>query len=148
MDRTKPKRRPASVEPTSGSAVFSSLFGLIAALITFIALTAAFSFVSLLCPDPRAVSRFLGYAVLYISSVIGGIVAYKRCGGYPLICGLSFGVLYALINWLLSLLFSPTDAMNIGIALIMRVLSVAAAVGGAFLGSYKPKRKHRGKRKR
>ena len=148
MDRSKQKRRPASLEPTTGSAIFSSLFGLVAAIITLIALTVAFSFVSLMCPDPRAVSRFLGYAVLYLSSFVGGFVAYKRCGGYPLLCGASFGVLYALINWLFSLLLAPTDAISIGIALIMRVATAGVAILGSYLGSYKPKRRHSQKRRR
>ena len=147
MNRTKQKRRSMSAEPTTAGAMLSSLHGLLAALITLIALTAVFSFVSLRCPDPRVASRFFGYAVLYMASFVGGYTAYKRCGAYPFVCGLIFGILYALINWLFSLLSAPSQISS-AMVWVMRVVSVITAVGGAFLGSYKPKKRHGRRHKR
>ncbi len=148
MNRTKQKRRQTSSEPTSTSAIFSSLFGLLVAAVTLISLTLAFSLVSLLCHDPRIVSRVLGCVSMYIVSFIGGFATYKRCGGYPILCGISFGLLYALIIWLCSLLSVNPDIMRPMFVWMMRAASVAVSVAGAFLGSYKPKRRHSPKRRR
>ena len=88
MTKMSKKRKIATAEVTVKRAILSAFYGVVPAIITMLGLFIILAFVSLRCPNPRAAAHISGYAALYLSSFIGGIFSYKRCGGYPLICGL------------------------------------------------------------
>ena len=144
------KRRVSAEEKDAniGTAIISALYGLVPALIAVVVLSLAFSAISLLCPDPREVSKISGYAVLLISSFVGGFLSYKRCGQYPLVCGLAFGGIYLVLHCLASLVPISEATLRSGFVWMFRLIALAIAIVGAFLGTYKPKKRHRAKRKR
>jgi putative membrane protein (TIGR04086 family) len=147
--RSKRKIREEKKEADISTAMISSFYGLGMAMITAVILTFLLSAISLLCRDPGEVAKISGYAVLFISSFVGGFMCCKHCGKYPLVCGIAFAVIYLLIHWLLSLLpiFSES-ALSFGSVWILRLIALGVAVGGAFFGTYKPKKRHKPKRKR
>ena len=57
--------------------------------------------------DPDTVIPPLSIGILGISSLMGGIIAAKRCGHHFLLCGLTAGVGFALLLWVLRLLLGP-----------------------------------------
>ncbi len=146
MTRNNKKRRPA-VEASPRQAMIMSLWGLLAAVVTAAVLIPIAATVAIFCPDPRAVARIAGYAILYISAFIGGAYTYRRCRGYALLCGLNTGLCYTALTLIMSLALGfMSSSISPGLAFALRLPIVAAAIGGAVAGSYTPKRRPRRRR--
>ncbi len=92
-------------------------------------------------PDVTVLPGVLGYAALYVSSIVGGFVSCKRCGGMSLLCGLYTGGALMLIT----LLISPTVGAGITFAraLLTRLPIIPIAVLGGLIASYRPVKRRR-----
>ncbi len=146
MTKTNKKRRQTS-ETTPRGAIMSALPGVAAAMVTAIAMILIFGLIALFCPDPRAVARIAGYATLYLSAFLGGLYAYRCCRAYALLCGLYTGLFYTALTLILSLVIRVDGAgVSPMLAFLLRLPTVAAAIGGAMAGAYTPKRHHRRRR--
>ena len=113
MTRTS-KKRKAKVEPTPERALTSALWGIMAAAVCALALMLVFAVIALLSKDPAPVSRIGGYLSLYVSAAIGGLFAYRKCGGYALLAGLFTGGAYFVLTLLLSMLVPMSMNMGVG----------------------------------
>lgn len=109
---TSPRRLPAprvESEPASEdsftAALMAALFALpITAIIglIFLLIVTAVAYGS---PDPDALTTPLSLSVLGLTSLLGGLVASRRRGTRPILCGLLLGLLWTLLLWAVSLLF-------------------------------------------
>ena len=99
----------------------------------------------MLYPDPNALTLYIGLAILYISSIIGGVVSsikLRKNRGIALlaggICGFVFAILLGIISVAVS--FIPYDLSH-GIkllpSLLLRFASIPLSVLGAYMGSRK-----------
>ncbi len=146
MTRSNKKRRQTQ-EASPRQAIMMSLWGVLAAAVSAAVLMLMASVIAVFCPDPRAVARISGYAILYISAFLGGLYAYRRCGGYALLCGLYSGLYYTALTLILSLsLGFMASSIGAGLAFLLRLPIVAAAIGGAAAGAYTPKRRRHRRR--
>lgn len=146
MAKTKRKKPPT--EPTPVRALLSALWGVMAALGAALILVLAFGGIALMFADPGAVAGVLGYASLYLSAAVGGFVAFKHCRGLAVLCGLYTGLGFAALTLIFSLLVgSDGEGMNVGLSFLLRLVTVAAAIGGAMLATYKPPKRHRRRRR-
>ena len=142
MARSRGKR--TQVEPTPLDAVRSTVWGMIYAISAALLLMFAFAGIALLFADPGAVAGALGYVCLYLSAAIGGFIAFKYCRGFAILCGLYTGLGFATLTFVLSLLVSTDgEGINAGLAFVLRLPIVAAAIGGAMLATYKPQNRRR-----
>ena len=96
--------------------------------------------------DPDRYHTATALAVLYITAFSGGLIATRLCHRRsPLLCGLCEALLLLLLITVLSL-FLPDEwhhTQSGGIALLVRVMLLPAAVLGAFLGARQKKIKRR-----
>jgi putative membrane protein (TIGR04086 family) len=107
-----------------------------------------FSLLALFSEDPAIIARIGGYFSFYVSSMLGGFIAYRKCGGYTFLAGLFTGLGVFVLTALLSILIPSSEtSMNVGLSILLRMICVAAAVGGAYLGAYRPSPRKRRRRK-
>lgn len=142
MKKTSVKKRPhRAPEPTPRSALGAAPMGILASSLCAGILILIFAGVALAFPDVTALPGVLGYAALYVSAIVGGFVARKRCGGMILLCGLYTGGATVLIT----LLISPTVGAGITFAraLLTRLPIIPIAVLGGLVASYRPVKKRR-----
>lgn len=135
-------------EATPQSALLASIWGLVIFVSCAIIFMLISSVVAIFAEDPREITRISGYAALYVSALVSGFFAYKKCKGYVILCGLFSGGFCFLLTFLLSLLVPRSiSIMNVFLSFALRVIVVAASVCGALLASYKPNTKRRKRRK-
>lgn len=146
MARSRGKR--TQTEPTPLGAICSALWGMISAIVTAILLMLVFGGVALMFADPGAIAGVLGYITLYFSAAVGGFVAFKHCRGFAILCGLYTGLSFTALTLILSLLISSDgEGINAGLAFLLRIPTVASAIGGAMIATYKPKKRRRPRRR-
>lgn len=120
------------------------LFGLAAECISAVILALVFSGVSLLFEDTSTAAKYFGFATLYLSALVGGFFAQKRCGGAPFATGIFCGALiFALITALSFIPFGFSSGWSPVVTFLLRLPAVLLAVFGAFLAEYKPKKRRR-----
>ena len=146
MTKNNKKRRP-TVESTPQGAIKSALPGTAAALVAALVMILIGALIALLCPDPGAAARIVGYAVLYLSAFVGGFYAYRRCRAYPLLCGLYTGLIYTALTIVLSLILRlEQGGVSAFLAFLLRLPIVVSAIVGGVSGSYSPKRRRKRRR--
>ena len=142
MSKSKSKRTQS--EPTPVGAIKSALWGMGTSVAAAIILMVVFSGIALLFADPGAVAGILGYVCLYLSAASGGFVAFKRCRGFAVLCGFYTGLGLTALTLILSLLIRVDgEGMNAGLSFLLRIPTIAAAIGGAMLATYRPQKRHR-----
>ena len=127
------------------SAVIAILEGLAASLITAVLLALVFAGVSLLFEDTSTAAKYFGFATLYISALVGGFFAQKRCKGAPFAVGLISGVvLFATVSVLsLVIPFDFSSGWSPLTSWLLRLPVIVLSVAGALLAEYKPKKRRR-----
>ena len=104
---------------------------------------------SLICSrskDPLSMIVPMGLVILYLSSLVGGIVTVRRHGEKALLCGALCGLFLLILFWLTSLFFQGDGAFSFFPTFLFRLLTVVFSILGAFLGqkraTHRPRRKH------
>lgn len=124
----------------------SSLFALPFAWLCGLILVSVMAGLAMTQADPAAMTTPLSLSVLGISSMVGGLIAARRCGHSPLLCGLLFGALFVLTLWVLSFVFggrgeSPLSLnLSFSISLLARAAAIGLAIAGAYIGTRRTKR--------
>lgn len=96
--------------------------------------------------DPDSIVGMLGIAVVSVTAFVSGIIAVKINGGSgALVCGVTNGVLYMVLLFLLSLFFdeSFSSGYPFMLSLVMRCAVVFISVLGAFAGAHRTPRKRK-----
>lgn len=113
----------------------------------FFLLLLIFSAFCLLLKDPHSLALSLSLGAIYLSAFIAGFASVRRNGRRDaLLLGSLSGLLLLLLLSALLLLVGNSEADGeIKHALLLRLLVIPIAIGGAFLGATrrKPKRKKR-----
>ena len=114
------------------SALFAIPFSFLCGLV-LLSVLAGLAFTQ---PDPDSLTTPLSLVVLGLSAAMGGLICTRRCGHSALSCGLSFGLLFALCTWVLSLfIHEPSDmALSLPITLLLRASVVVLSCLGARMG--------------
>lgn len=121
------------------SVLLSSLFSLPLTLGIGLVLLLVITGIVLSTEDPDRMMTPMAMAVLGVSALLGGIIAARRCGSRPLLCGLCAGLLFTLLLWVLTFLTDRTDAtMTLGASawgrLALHAAVVALETAGGLIG--------------
>lgn len=118
-----------------------------AGLVCFCSLLVVFSALCLLMKDPHALALSLSLGAVYISSLVAGFAAVRKNGRRDaLLIGALSGLMLLLLLSALAPVFGNSESDGaVKHAIILRLLVIPVAIGGAFLGATKrkPKRKKR-----
>ncbi len=91
-------------------------------------------------PDPDRIILPLGYLAAALTAFLGGVVAKKRTGGAPALCGLVNGMLLMGVMILLSFFFLPhSHGYSALVSSLLHTALLILSVLGACAGSQKPK---------
>lgn len=122
--------------------------GLLASLISLLLLCTAGAAAAFSSADPDALVAPISLGVMFLSSLIGGLVTFRSQRHAPLLCGLLCGLCLVLASGFLGL-FLP-DSLRGGWPAALRWGLRGGMLGfsvlGAVIGSYAPKKKRRKKR--
>ena len=138
-----PKTRSDSTDEkaTLATIVKNAAFGLIGFLVCGLTLVTAACAAAYAGSDPSALIMPLGLAALMISCFAGGFITSKLTRSAPMICGVVFGGLSALLMLAMSLLFSdaPSSHFSFWQGLLMHGFALLFSILGALTGNYKRK---------
>lgn len=114
-------------------------------LTCFCLLLLTLSALCLLLNDPHAPALSLSLGAAYISALVAGFAAVRKNGRRDaLLLGALSGVMLLLLLSALALPFGNSEADGaIKHAIILRLLVIPVAIGGAFFGSTKRKQKRK-----
>ena len=99
-------------------------------------------------PDPGSIILPLGYLAVALTSFFGGVVAKKRTGGAPALCGLINGMLLMGVMILFSFFCrSESHGYSALISSLLHAAVLILSVLGALAGAPKPKSATRNRRK-
>ncbi len=121
------------------SVLLSALFALLPVIGISLLLLFVMTAIVLWAADPDAMLAPMAMAGLGVSSLIGGIIAARRCGGHSLLCGLCTGLLLTFLLWILTLFIDRTDpTMTLGVStwgqMALHAVVVALAGAGGMIG--------------
>ena len=125
----------------------SAFFGLLVWAISGILLISAATAAAYANPDPLSLAPPLSLAATLISAFLGGFAAQKKAKESPLVCGLVFGGLAALVSMFLCFILKNTPSSNYAFwqsALLhgaMVIFSLFGALAGNAKGKMKTKRR-------
>ncbi|MBE6708629.1 MAG: DUF3792 family protein [Ruminococcaceae bacterium] len=133
--------------------VLSGIKGFLISIISGTMILFGFAAITMIADDPASFVSPLGYAALYITAAIGGIVAARVSGDMSvgaMLCGGASGILMLILLILMS--FIPVEAAvnplsPLTTAIMYAAVPVSAALSG-FLFKRKPSRKARHRRRR
>ena len=136
MTNTKSKDEASPI----GGMLFSALKGALVGIGTSSLLALIFTAVALMTRDPDRLIGIFAYAVLFISSLAGGISSVKADSEQRLLSAFLGGTGYVLILWLLSLFFRADTAEPL--PPILMASGYAGCIAAAFIGALiaKPRR--------
>ena len=108
-----------------------------------------FSLAAYFYPDPNRIIHPLAYVAVALTAFLGGVVAKKRTGGAPALCGLINGMLLMGVMILLSFFFlSESSSYSALISTLLHAAVLILSVLGALAGSPKPKSAMRSRRRK
>jgi len=91
-------------------------------------------------PDPDRIIHPLAYVAVALTAFLGGVIAKKRTGGAPALCGLINGMLLMGVMILLSFFFlSESSGYSALISTLLHAAVLILSVLGAIVGAQKPK---------
>ena len=129
----KPRATAGDGESSLLGVLKSALFALPVSLLCGVILLSVMAAIALTQPNPSAMITPLALAVLGLSGLVGGLVCVRRAGRSPALCGLTFGLLFVLVTWVLSLI--PMEAGEStslpGVWLIRAVVVLLSCLGAA-----------------
>ena len=138
-----PKTRSDNTDEQATLAIIvkNAAFGLIGFLVCGLTLVTAACTAAYTSSDPSALIMPLGLAALMISCFAGGFVTTKLTRSAPMICGIVFGGLSALLMLAMSLIFSgaPSSHFTFFQGLLMHGFALLFSILGALTGNYKRK---------
>ncbi len=148
---TKRKKRPVSSPEASHSVGYTlkgALFGAAIGIIISLILGAALSGIAMCFSDPASLTRTFAMISLYVSSLIAGLVAFKKCGDTPFMCGLLCGGTMMLFYLVVSFFTPKYDSISDSflLTLLLRLLVIVSAMLGAIVGRRSSSKAHRPKR--
>ncbi len=140
---TKQKDEAAGVKEL----LTASLRGTLASAALALLLTLVLTAVALMTKNPDSLIHVFAYAVLAITSLIGGITASKADSGQRLGASLIGGYGYVLVMWLLSLFFRSDTAGSVSPLLTVSVYigCIALSLVGGIIAKPKQTRIKEGK---
>lgn len=145
-DKTHSRHHAHTEEASSFLSFRAVLLGTLTFLITSFVLLAVASMICLKLPDPSVFLFPFSLVILFLPSLIGGIVAVKVRGGAAIPIGLMTGVILFLLSLMAALLLpgAPSGTLSFSLSLILRLLIPVFSTLGALLGIHlQPKPKHR-----
>lgn len=145
--KTNEKRR-TSYEITPYYEMKCGFLGFASSCAVAVIMILIFPLIALMFTDTDGAGRIMGYAALYISALIGGIVAGSLCKGKSLLCGCTAGGAFLLLTFLLSL-FTSGEGLNPLISILLRLPLVVLSCFGSYIAVQSKsaaKRKNRRKR--
>ena len=99
-------------------------------------------------PDPGRIVLPLGYFAAALTSFLGGVVAKKRTGGAPALCGLINGMLLMGVMILFSFFFlSESHGYSALVSSLLHAAVLILSVLGALAGTPKQKNTMRSRRR-
>ncbi len=150
VTRRTPSARRSS--PTDSQGVLFSIETLRAFLITLAIGAGSILLLSLAAyfyPDPDRITLPLGLIAAALTSFLGGVVAKKRTGIAPALCGLVNGMLLMGLMILLSFFCLPlSHGYSALISTLLHTAVLVLSVLGALAGAQKPKAATRSKRRK
>ena len=119
----------------------NAAFGLIGFVVCGLTLVTAACAAAYAGSDPSALITPLGLAALMISCFAGGFITSKLTRSAPMICGVVFGGLSALVMLVMSLIFSgaPSSHFTFWQGLLMHGFALLFSVLGSLTGNFKRK---------
>lgn len=150
MERRRMHRKKSGENTESGamSMLRGVLLGAGAAIVAVLALGLLFSVIAYTREDPDSVASVLGFAGIYISAMLAGIVSARKSGGGALLSGALSGALLLLVLYILSVCFgdSFSSGYSGGVGALIKASLMLDSVLGAILGKHKSSRTRRRKR--
>lgn len=118
-----------------------AMIGMIGFIVCGLTLVTAACTAAYASSDPSSLITPLGLAALLLSSFAGGFVTVKLTRTAPLLCGMVFGGMAALVMLLLSFVFSASASSHYTFmqGLLMHGFALLFSLLGAFTGNYKRK---------
>ena len=143
------QRTHASEEtPIVKTVLLSSLFGVLASVLSGGILLTILCFVALGSDDPLSMIAPLSLLALFPSNFLGGFISTKKADCSPLACGAICAAMWMLLSLVVALCLPyPSSDHALWQSIILHAASVLFCVLGAFAGGYKPRRDTRKKRR-
>ena len=132
-----------SERPLLSAVLAASLWGLLAATATSVALITLMTALSYANPDPAALVAPLSLAALMPSMFIGGFLTAKRVKDAPLLCGIISGGFITLLSMLLAAILRglPSSGYAFWQSAALHASAILFSVLGAFAGNVKRRKK-------
>ena len=143
------QRTYASEEtPIVKTVLLSSLFGVLASVLSGGILLTILCFVALGSEDPLSMIAPLSLLALLPSNFLGGFISTKKADCSPLACGAICAAMWMLLSLVVALCLPyPSSHYALWQSILLHCASVLFCVLGAFAGGYKPRRDTRKKRR-
>ena len=137
----KARTRERQDELTFARILKNAAFGLIGFLVCGLTLVTAACAAAYAGNDPSALITPLGIAALMISCFAGGFVTTKLTRSAPMICGIVFGGLSAILMLAMALIFSgaPSSHFSFWQGLLMHGFALLFSLLGSLTGNFKRK---------
>lgn len=133
--RARRDGQKADVSVGMASVLKAALFALVCTAGIGLILLLLMTGIVLSTADPDTMVTPMALAALGVSSLAGGMIAARLCGGRALLCGLCVGILWTFVLWLLTFFIDGSDpAMTLGISAGWRVALHAAVIGIGGIG--------------
>ncbi|MBO5938912.1 MAG: TIGR04086 family membrane protein [Clostridia bacterium] len=141
------KKATSAEEGASLSKIFqSATIGVGASLLCAAVLLLVGALICQRSQDPNKMTLPLGLVSLYLSALLGGIVAVRHRGSSALLCGAVCGILLLVFFWIVSIFFGDSDAFSLPLSLFLRCFTAFFSILGAYLGLKRSKRSPHRKR--
>ena len=135
-------------EPIIKAVLLSSLFGVLASVLSGGILLTVLCFVALGSDDPLSLIAPLSLLALLPSNFLGGFISSKKADCSPLACGAICAAMWMLLSLVVALCLPyPSSDHALWQSIMLHAASVIFCVLGAFAGNYKPKKNTRRKRR-
>ncbi|MBQ9779649.1 MAG: TIGR04086 family membrane protein [Clostridia bacterium] len=151
-DRRRSRTVTEAEDGTEGrltQALTAALFSLPVMAVLGLVLLLIVTAVAYASPDPDSLTTPLSMGALGLTALLGGLVAARRGGSRPLVCGLLSGLLFNVLLLALSLFFGEDARQSLTLGLSSPLLwglhgavVLIAALGGKIGGRRPQKSKH------
>jgi putative membrane protein (TIGR04086 family) len=133
-------------EPIIKAVLLSSLFGVLASVLSGGILLTVLCFVALGSDDPLSLIAPLSLLALLPSNFLGGFISTKKSDCPPMPCGAICAAMWMLLSLVVALCLPyPSSDHVLWQSVFLHGASVLFCILGAFAGSYKPRKDTRKK---
>lgn len=122
--------------------LLSSLVGVGVTAGTGILLLGIVCFIAISCEDPLSLIAPLSLLALLPSNFLGGLVASKKVGASPILCGIVTASMWLTVAFIFALCLYkiPSSSYALWQSLLLHASSALFCIFGAFAGRYKPQK--------